>query len=100
MPNLTRRALSALPLAALPGLAAAQAFPAKPVRLICPFPPGGAVDIASRAVADDAVPLKEVFSLHVAVEIERQWLGRESAGGGEEQDGRGKMHACDNFGIG
>ena len=51
MPNLTRRALSALPLAALPGLAAAQAFPAKPVRLICPFPPGGAVDIASRAVA-------------------------------------------------
>ncbi|MBU6271668.1 MAG: tripartite tricarboxylate transporter substrate binding protein [Betaproteobacteria bacterium] len=51
MPNLTRRALSALPLAALPGLTAAQAFPAKPVRLICPFPPGGAVDIASRAVA-------------------------------------------------
>jgi tripartite-type tricarboxylate transporter receptor subunit TctC len=51
MPNLTRRALSVLPLAALPGLAAAQSFPAKPVRLICPFPPGGAVDIASRAVA-------------------------------------------------
>jgi tripartite-type tricarboxylate transporter receptor subunit TctC len=51
MPSLIRRALSALPLAALPGLTTAQAFPAKPVRLICPFPPGGAVDIASRAVA-------------------------------------------------
>jgi tripartite-type tricarboxylate transporter receptor subunit TctC len=29
----------------------AQSFPTKPIRLICPFPPGGAVDIASRAVA-------------------------------------------------
>ncbi|MBM3407465.1 MAG: tripartite tricarboxylate transporter substrate binding protein [Betaproteobacteria bacterium] len=29
----------------------AQAFPNKPIRLICPFPPGGAVDIASRAIA-------------------------------------------------
>jgi tripartite-type tricarboxylate transporter receptor subunit TctC len=31
--------------------AAAQSYPTKPVRLICPFPPGGAVDIASRAIA-------------------------------------------------
>ena len=31
--------------------AQAQTYPAKPIRLICPFPPGGAVDIASRAVA-------------------------------------------------
>jgi tripartite-type tricarboxylate transporter receptor subunit TctC len=29
----------------------AQSYPAKPIRLICPFPPGGAVDIASRAIA-------------------------------------------------
>ncbi len=31
--------------------AQAQSFPNKPIRLVCPFPPGGAVDIASRAIA-------------------------------------------------
>ena len=36
-----------------PLLALAQAFPSKPIRLICPFPPAGAVDIASRAIADE-----------------------------------------------
>lgn len=46
-----RRSLVALMLA-LPATAVmAQAFPNKPIRLICPFPPGGAVDIASRAIA-------------------------------------------------
>jgi tripartite-type tricarboxylate transporter receptor subunit TctC len=34
-------------------VAMAQAFPNKPLRLICPFPPGGAVDIASRAIAQE-----------------------------------------------
>ena len=33
--------------------AAAQTFPSKPIRLICPFPPAGAVDIASRATANE-----------------------------------------------
>ncbi len=28
-------------------------FPSKPIRLICPFPPAGAVDIASRAIAHE-----------------------------------------------
>ena len=31
--------------------ASAQAYPYKTIRLICPFTPGGAVDIASRAIA-------------------------------------------------
>jgi tripartite-type tricarboxylate transporter receptor subunit TctC len=38
---------------ALPLAAAAQAFPSKPIRLICPFPPAGAVDIASRSTANE-----------------------------------------------
>jgi tripartite-type tricarboxylate transporter receptor subunit TctC len=33
--------------------AAAQGFPTKPIKLICPFPPAGAVDIASRAIANE-----------------------------------------------
>ena len=33
--------------------AQAQAFPNKPIRLVCPFPAGGAVDIASRAIAQE-----------------------------------------------
>ncbi len=33
--------------------AMAQTFPSKPIRLVCPFPPGGAVDIASRAIAQE-----------------------------------------------
>ena len=37
----------------LPAIAGAQAYPAKPIRLICPFPPGGGVDIASRAIAHE-----------------------------------------------
>ena len=34
-------------------LAGAQPFPSKSIRLICPFPPAGAVDIASRAIANE-----------------------------------------------
>lgn len=37
----------------LPALAAAQAFPAKPVRLVIPYPPGGLVDVVGRAIAAD-----------------------------------------------
>jgi tripartite-type tricarboxylate transporter receptor subunit TctC len=51
MSNSLIRAGLALLLAASAVTAMAQTFPSKPIRLICPFPPGGAVDIASRAIA-------------------------------------------------
>ncbi|MDB5377452.1 MAG: hypothetical protein JWR00_1898, partial [Rubritepida sp.] len=36
---------------ASPSIARAQAYPARPVRIIAPFPPGGAVDAVGRKVA-------------------------------------------------
>lgn len=56
-------ALMALSL--LPGAAAAQAFPGKPIRIVVPFPPGGATDILARAVAQD---LQRTFGQSALVE--------------------------------
>jgi tripartite-type tricarboxylate transporter receptor subunit TctC len=47
------RLVAALAAAGFSSLVAAQAFPSKPIKLICPFPPAGAVDIASRAIANE-----------------------------------------------
>ena len=38
-------------LLACSALAQAQSYPAKPIRLIIPFPPGGSNDVVGRAVA-------------------------------------------------
>ena len=38
-------------LAALPGIAFAQTYPTKPLRIIVPFPPGAATDITGRYIA-------------------------------------------------
>jgi tripartite-type tricarboxylate transporter receptor subunit TctC len=47
-----RRHLLALPASlALPGIARAQAWPSRPVRMIVPFPPGGTTDVVARLVA-------------------------------------------------
>jgi tripartite-type tricarboxylate transporter receptor subunit TctC len=50
------RALVISPAAALarPVRAQAQSFPSRPIRLICPWPPGGASDIVMRALAESA----------------------------------------------
>jgi tripartite-type tricarboxylate transporter receptor subunit TctC len=39
---------------ALPSLSRAQAFPSRPIRLICPWPAGGATDAVMRAIAESA----------------------------------------------
>jgi len=55
-----RRALLALALPLVAGTAFAQAWPAKPITLIVPFPPGGPTDVASRIVAQKmSVTLKQ-----------------------------------------
>jgi tripartite-type tricarboxylate transporter receptor subunit TctC len=48
-----RTVLSSIVLSLAAASASAQTFPSKTIRLICPFPPGGAVDIASRAIAHE-----------------------------------------------
>ncbi len=39
---------------ALPSLAPAQAFPARTIRYICPWPAGGSTDVVMRAIAESA----------------------------------------------
>ena len=46
--------LAAAATTALPGLVRAQAFPSKPIRLICPWPAGGSTDAVMRALAESA----------------------------------------------
>ena len=47
-----RRFLVAAGLVAAAGLAAAQAFPTKPITMVVPFPPGGLADTVGRPVAE------------------------------------------------
>ena len=50
--NAIRCLLAIACLIPLPALVSAQAYPAKPVRMIIPFPPGGPTDLMGRMAAD------------------------------------------------
>src|SRR3954469_23958289 len=51
---------------ALTDVAASQAFPAKPIRLIVPYPAGGTIDIVARSVAE---PMSKALGQNVIVDI-------------------------------
>ena len=59
------RKLLVVALLAIPLLAQAQSYPARPVRMIISFPPGGALDVVGRPVAQK---LSEAFKQPVVVE--------------------------------
>jgi tripartite-type tricarboxylate transporter receptor subunit TctC len=52
--QLVQAAVAAAAGIALPSLSRAQAFPSRPIRLICPWPAGGATDAVMRAIAESA----------------------------------------------
>ena len=52
-----RRAFAASAFAAIAAPAIAQAWPAKPLRLVIPYPPGGPSDVSSRIVMERAAQL-------------------------------------------
>ncbi len=60
------------------GLAAAQGWPARPVRFLVPFPPGGSTDVAARALAE-----KVATGLGQQVVVENRGGGGGAVGAGE-----------------
>lgn len=57
MTTARRTLLAAAALLPAPRIAAAQGFPSRTLRIVVPFPPGGAVDITGRLLAERLQPL-------------------------------------------
>src|SRR3990167_4938573 len=57
--------------------AGAQAYPAKPIRLVVPFPPGGAVDFYARVIQP---PLAEILGQAVVIDNKAGASGMLGAG--------------------
>src|SRR5512138_3462513 len=52
--QLVRSAIGCAAAIALPAFGQGQAYPTRPIRLICPWPPGGSTDAVMRALAESA----------------------------------------------
>jgi tripartite-type tricarboxylate transporter receptor subunit TctC len=61
--------------------AAAQTYPSRPIRLVVPFPPGGAFDAVGRPLADKMKPLLGTIVI-------------ENIGGGGSSAGSGRRRTC------
>ena len=67
-PHITRTLRPVLAFAALAtaaGLAFAQAYPSKPIRMVVGYPPGGGIDFAARTVQ---VPMQEALKQQIVVD--------------------------------
>src|SRR5215510_16180575 len=80
-------ALSALPLSVLPCAVYAQAYPARPVRMIVPFAPGGQNDAIGRLIAQK---LSENLGKQFVIE-------NVGGGGGAVGTGRAAQAAHDGY---
>ena len=72
-----KRLITALAAVTLAGAALAQLYPAKPIRLIVGYPPGGGIDFAARTVE---VPLQEALKQQVVVDYKPGASGMIAAG--------------------